>query len=90
MRDREQLWNAVEKAEKRKDSESICAQQRNLRCNEGYNPYWDQEAEPIKNRDADGLDVSQRAENRMPGLALGHYHSDAKDYREYQHTHTVV
>ena len=55
------------------------------------NPYRHQEAEPIKNHDADGLDVSQRAENRMPGLALGHYHSNAKDNPEYQHTqHAVV
>ena len=53
--------------------------------------YRHQEAEPIKNHDADGLDVSQRAENRMPGLALGHYHSNAKDNPEYQHTqHAVV
>src|SRR5271156_4804151 len=26
----------------------------------------------------------------MSGLALGHYHSYAKNNREYQHTHTVV
>ncbi len=69
---------------------NLRADQGDLRSDQSDDSDRQQETEPVKYHDADGLNVLQRSEYRAPRLTLGHHHADPENCSENQNLHAVV